>query len=198
MASVLNKILFGLTRPQKSYDYILSVLKGGYYRLKYGIILRKAVFGKGLRVRGLLKISGPGKIIIGANVTIEGRGHPVTPFTHDKDAVITIGANSFINGTQFGCRKKITVGEYAILGDARIFDTDFHSIFPNRWTKDAVVKSAPIEIGKNVWIGAAAAVLKGVTIGDNSVAGFGAVVIKDVPSNCVVAGNPAKIVRNLK
>lgn len=197
MFSLLNKIRIILTQPSKAYNYFLSILIGCYYKIKYSFILKRAVFGKSLRVRGRLKISGPGKVVIGDNVVIEGRGNIVTPFTHDKEALITIRANSFVNGTRFGCQKNITIGEYAILGDARILDTDFHSIFPDRWSEDAVEQSAPIEIGRNVWIGAAAAVLKGVKIGDNSVVGFGAVVSKNVPHNCIVAGNPAKIIRKL-
>ena len=53
----------------------------------------------------------------------------------------------------------------------------------------------PITIGENVWIGCRALILKGVTIGDGAVVAAGAVVTKDVPANCVVAGNPAKIIK---
>ena len=59
-----------------------------------------------------------------------------------------------------------------------------HDLFP-----------APIHIGKNVWIGANATVLPGVTIGDNAVIAAAAVVTKDVPANVVVAGVPAKVIR---
>ena len=52
-------------------------------------------------------------------------------------------------------------------------------------------------LGKNVWIGAAAILLPGVTVGDNSVIGAGAVVTRDVPANTVVAGNPARVIRKL-
>jgi acetyltransferase-like isoleucine patch superfamily enzyme len=170
---------------------------GYYYKLKYSFFRRRTIFGKGFRVRGSLKIKGPGKVIIGDNVFIDGRGHPVTPFTYSKNAIISIGSNCFINGTRFGCQKEIVIGDYAILGDARILDTDFHSIYPNRWSSDAIVESKPIIVGRNVWIGAASAILKGVKIGDNSVVGFGAIVLKDVPPNCVAAGNPAKVIKSL-
>jgi maltose O-acetyltransferase len=59
------------------------------------------------------------------------------------------------------------------------------------------MESRPVTIGKNVWLGAGSAILKGVNIGENSVVGFGAVVTDDVPPNCVVAGNPARIVKTL-
>ena len=54
---------------------------------------------------------------------------------------------------------------------------------------------APIIIGENVWIGSHVRICKGVTIGDNSVVAANSVVTKDVPANCIVAGNPAKIVK---
>ena len=127
----------------------------------------------------------------------DGRGHPVTPFTHNGNVVITVGSNSFVNGTRFRCQKKIIIGEYAILGDARILDTDFHSICPNRWSPDAVVESKPIIIEKNVWISSGALVLKCVKKVSNSVVGFASVVTRDVPPDCVVAENPGRVIRKL-
>ena len=56
----------------------------------------------------------------------------------------------------------------------------------------------PIKIGKNVWIGADCTILPGITIGDNSIIGAGSVVTKDVPYNVVVAGNTARIIKNIK
>jgi maltose O-acetyltransferase len=195
MKNLFKKLLKAFKSPGSAIEYVYSILNGGYYRLKYSVLMNKAEIGKNFRVHGILKISGPGKVIIGDNVLVFGIGHPVTPFTHHKDAVIKIGSNSFINGTRFGCQKQITIGEYAILGDARILDTDFHSIYPDRWSPDAIVESEPVVIGINVWVGGGAAVLKGVTIGDNTVIGFGAVVYKTVDANCVVAGNPAKVIK---
>jgi acetyltransferase-like isoleucine patch superfamily enzyme len=55
----------------------------------------------------------------------------------------------------------------------------------------------PITLKKNVWIGTAATILAGVTVGENSVVAAGAVVTKDVPPNCLVAGVPARVVKNL-
>lgn len=57
---------------------------------------------------------------------------------------------------------------------------------------------APIVLGKNVWIGAHATILPGVTIGDNAVVAAGAVVAKDVPQNVIVAGVPAKIIKQIQ
>lgn len=178
-------------------NFVLSHTNALYYRTKFKLLGKRVTIGRNFRIRGKLKIKGPGRVIIGNDVLIDGRGHPVTPFTYSKNAVIRIGDHSFLNGTRFGCQDEIDVGPYAILGDARILDTDFHSIEINRWSKDAAVLHAPIKIGKNCWVAAGAVILKGVEIGENSVIGFASVVTKDIPSNCVVAGNPAIVVNEL-
>lgn len=58
-------------------------------------------------------------------------------------------------------------------------------------------KTAPVKIGSNVWIGDKATVIKGVTIGDNVVIGANSVVTKDIPSNCIAAGIPAKVIKHI-
>jgi acetyltransferase-like isoleucine patch superfamily enzyme len=92
-----------------------------------------------------------------------------------------------------GCEVSIEVGERSILADARLMDTDFHSVSRHRQSRSAKIATAPIVIGANVWVSAGAAVLKGVRIGPDSVIGFGAIVTADVPSGVVAAGNPARI-----
>ena len=69
---------------------------------------------------------------------------------------------------------------------------------PDRSTNpNAHVGTKPIHIGKNAWVTGRCAILKGVTIGQNSVVGFGSVVREDVPENTLVMGNPAKEIRKL-
>lgn len=60
-----------------------------------------------------------------------------------------------------------------------------------------IITCKPIHIGKNVWVGAGATILPGVTVGDNAVIGAASVVTRDVPSDTIVAGNPAKIIRKV-
>lgn len=88
---------------------------------------------------------------------------------------------------------KITIGKNCLIGhNVVIMDGDGHQIDNKNTTK-------PIKIGNHVWIASGATILKGVTIGDNSVIGAGAVVTHDVESNSLVVGNPAKVVRrNIK
>lgn len=196
-APFFQKLHKGLKQPAQAYSYLISVLKGLVCRTRYSLVGKRISIGKKFCVSGSLKIKGPGRVVIGKNVCVDGCGHPVTLFTYSEDAVISIGSNSFVNGTRFGCQEKISIGDYAILGDARILDTDFHSIAPNRHSADAIIKSTPVMIDENVWVGGAATILKGVHVGRDSVVGFAAVVTRDVPPGCVVAGNPACIVRNL-
>lgn len=90
----------------------------------------------------------------------------------------------------------IEIGEGTILGaGAMVLDNDFHS--PEGewgWATEHRTGAKPIHIGRGVFIGARAIVLKGVTIGDRAVLGAGAVVTKDVPAHGVAAGNPARII----
>ena len=77
---------------------------------------------------------------------------------------------------------------------AYVTDSDWHGIY-NRMERDPDIK--PIVLEDNVWVGDHALVLKGVRIGKNSVVAARAVVVKDVPPNVVVAGNPARVVKEL-
>lgn len=107
---------------------------------------------------------------------------------------LTLGHNSYMNESLIQCANSITIGDdCAIAGDVLIQDTDFHPILDEKGNEKPISK--PIMIGNKVWICANAIILKGVTIGDGAIVAAGAVVTKDVPARCVVAGNPAKVVR---
>ena len=87
-----------------------------------------------------------------------------------------------------------------IASGVRISDNDGHPIDPGARERHEPItpdETAPVVIGENVWIGARAIILKGVTIGDNAIVGAASVVTKPVPANSVVAGNPAKFVKSL-
>ena len=103
--------------------------------------------------------------------------------------------SGYINGfTQIVCANKIEIGkDVAIARDVIIRDTDAHSIQGTNHTKEK-----PVKIGNHVWIGTRAVIMKGVTIGDNSVVAAGAIVTKDVPPNTIVAGVPAKVIKYMK
>ena len=117
------------------------------------------------------------------------------PFNSDFGKNITLGKNVFINsGCKFQDQGGITIGDGALIGHNVVLATINHDLEPEHradlWLK-------PIHIGKNVWIGANATILAGVSIGENAVVAAGAVVTKDVPDGVVVGGVPAKIIKTL-
>ena len=114
----------------------------------------------------------------------------------DYDGQIIIGKYSLITpGVRIMAADKIQIGDACMIAHgAYISDADWHGIY-DRAQPVGITK--PVILKDNVWIGDSAIVCKGVTIGKNSIIGAGAVVTKDVPDNCIFAGNPAKLVKKL-
>lgn len=113
---------------------------------------------------------------------------------------LVIGNNVGISGSTICASLSVTIGDNVLIGSGcLITDTDAHPInwCDRRDGKLDEIMKAPVVIGSNVFIGARSIILKGVTIGDRSVIGAGSVVCKDVPADCIVAGNPAKIIKYL-
>ena len=118
------------------------------------------------------------------------------PFYTDFGKNITIGKNVFFNtGCTFQDLGGITIGDGTQIGQNVVLVTLNHGDAPE---KRHIIYPFPIVIGENVWIGANATILPGVTIGDNAIIGAGAVVTKDVPGNAVVAGVPAKVIKMIE
>lgn len=122
-----------------------------------------------------------------------------------KEGEIIIGKNSYIGlDSRVWSAKKITIGDNVqIAHNVNIFDNNIHSISPFIRSKefilhyendDSELKGEEVNIENNVWIGTQVVVLKGVTIGENSIVGSGSVVTKSIPPNKIVAGNPLKII----
>lgn len=116
------------------------------------------------------------------------------------NAVITVGNNVGMSSATLWAHKSITIGDYVkIGGNTIIIDTDAHNmdykIRRGQYTDWG--KSASIVIKNDAFIGANCIILKGVTIGERVVVAAGSVVVNDVPDDCVVAGNPAKIIRRM-
>ncbi|MEM1153748.1 MAG: acyltransferase [Pseudomonadota bacterium] len=109
---------------------------------------------------------------------------------------VTIGDGVLMSpGSRISASDDITLGDGVMLANgAYITDSDWHTIY-DRTIRDE--RSYPVTIGDNVWLGDHATVLKGVTIGENSVVAARAVVTRDVPANVVVAGSPAEVIKEL-
>jgi acetyltransferase-like isoleucine patch superfamily enzyme len=146
--------------------------------------------GKRFSLQGKLTARGPGTVVFGDDVIV---GSHSTPFTYTPEARIIIGDRAFVNGTRFGCAVEIRIGADTDLGDARIWDTDHHPVSRRRRT-DHTLKPATgrVVIEDNVWVGAGAALSKGITIGRDSVIAHSSVVTKDVPPGRIWGGNPAR------
>ncbi len=124
---------------------------------------------------------------IDASTTIFG------PFYTNFGAFTTIGKNVFINhACSFLDMGGITIEDDVQLGPKVNIITENHPLDPS--DRRALI-TKPLVIKRNVWIGAAATILPGVTVGENAVVAAGAVVSKDVPANTVVAGIPAKTIK---
>lgn len=118
------------------------------------------------------------------------------PFYTDCGKNIHVGKNVFINsGCRFQDQGGITIGDGVLIGHNVVLATLNHDMDPN---KRGRLHPASIVIGKNVWIGANATILPGVTIGDGEIIAAGAVVTKDVMTNTIVGGVPAKIIKKIK
>lgn len=110
---------------------------------------------------------------------------------------LEVGHQTMINGlTKVLVNSGVRIGSGCnISWNVQILDTDFHSVYVDG---KALPRTAPIDIGDRVWIGTNALVLKGVTIGDGAVVAAGSVVTRDVPPKTLVAGVPAKPVRQIE
>ena len=111
----------------------------------------------------------------------------------DDGGVLTIGDEPLVNsGASIHAARSVTIGrDLKMAALASIADTNAHEVVPGEG-----VRTAPVVIGDDVWLGRAAIVLPGVTIGDGAVVAAGAVVTRDVPARTVVAGNPARPLRS--
>ena len=118
-------------------------------------------------------------------------------FHCDNGKNIRIGHNVFINyNVSIMDRGRVTIGDYVLLAPNVVITTSNHPL-DLKMRREWLGYAAPVTIGDDVWIGANAVILPGVTIGNNVVVAAGAVVTKDVPSNTMVAGVPAKRIRDI-
>jgi acetyltransferase-like isoleucine patch superfamily enzyme len=160
------------------------VTDGPFY---FGIICNK--LSSLMSDRGILKISENAQFICGKNVKISS-GCKI-----HVNGKVTIGDNTYIMPhTMLVVNSSLHIGSNcAISWNCQIMDNDGHEFFINGLKQESV---APIFIGNNVWIGNNAIIKKGVKIGDGAAVASGSVVTKDVPGGVVVAGVPAKIIRD--
>ena len=128
------------------------------------------------------------------NSVMVGLNKPCTLVTYKKGAQITIGNNSGASGLVLVAASKISIGNNVLIGSgSTIVDNDFHNADPKK-RNDTEYSSRPITIEDNVFIGFNCYILKGVTIGENSIIGANSTVFSSIPKNSIAIGNPCKVV----
>ncbi|MGI9114693.1 MAG: acyltransferase [Chthoniobacterales bacterium] len=153
-----------------------------------------------------MKTKTPHAVRIGAHVSC----YAGCSFAIGQNGSALIGDFTLLNGALIMAEERIEIGSHCLVSwNVGIADSDFHPLEPAQRLIDShalapfyanrpprpKLETRPVIIRDNVWIGMNAVILKGVTIGDNSVVAAGSVVTKSVASNCVVAGNPAQVVK---
>ena len=119
------------------------------------------------------------------------------PFFCDYGAHVELGERVFFN---FNCVVldvcRVTIGDHTLFGPAVQILTATHPMDAAR--RRVEESGRPVAIGRDVWVGAGALVLPGVTIGDRAVVGAGSVVTRDVPADVLAAGNPCRVIRAIE
>lgn len=142
---------------------------------------------------GSLKATDGGRIEIGAQVALSDHTQITAKF-----GTIEIGERTYVGPFCVLCaREGIRIGRDCLIAEMVVIRDQNHSIVPGQLIRNAGYDVAPVTIGNNVWIGAKATILPGVSIGDNAVIGANSVVTKDVPANAVFAGVPARKLRDI-
>lgn len=168
--------------------------------------------GDGVRFGDNAYLSDAGRsITIGDRTWFDGI---LNMFPHNSDCALMIGSDSYVGeNSRIWCSKSITIGNRVLIAhDVNIFDNTTHPIDKkHRYEHECILKTqgmpnvkfptieeAPVEISDDVWIGCNSIILKGVYIGSGSIVAAGSVVTKDVPANVMVAGNPARVIKQLE
>lgn len=180
---------------------IVNKILGKFFPAMYASI------GQGSKVSGRIeRRHAAAKICIGNDSLIAG-----TLVAETEGSCLTIGNNVFIGGgSLIDCFADITIEDNVLISyQVLIMDSDNHSIRASERMEDLLrwrngvydwsrVKREPVRISSKAWIGARAIINKGVHIGEGAIIASGAVVTKDVPPYFIAAGNPARIIRELR
>ena len=156
----------------------------------------RVTLGPRLLGNGRLWITGPGRVILDADVNAWSHAEVNRLITTRPQALIRIGRNARLNGCRIVAAQLVEVGADCVLGSCEIRDHLPYWESPSH--RRAPAQPRPVIIEDNVWIGGQVSVLPGVRIGKDSVVGIHAVVFEDVPRGVIVGGNPARVLRPLE
>jgi maltose O-acetyltransferase len=181
-STAVRKIFKVLCNPQLAVALLNAQLK----------IRAKARLPWSVRLYGRIYFRAGGDVEFGDGVSLVGTVVPIEIVSHEGSH-ISIGEHTFINyGASITAYREVRIGRHCLLGHhLRIIDRNEYG-FEQR---EIAQPAAPVLIEDHVWIGAHVIILPGVRIGRHSAIGAGSVVTKDVPANCLVVGNPARVLR---
>jgi acetyltransferase-like isoleucine patch superfamily enzyme len=168
-----------------------------------------AIVGRGLRVRGPIRLHchRTGSIRIGDDCRIQSgfAGNPVGGSSRmaiwvGPHGQLTLGDRVGLSNATIVCMTSVSIGDEVFLGgDSKVYDTDFHPLDADERSRPgASARTAPVTIGRRAFVGGHCILLKGTTVGEESVIGAGSVVRGVVPDHQLWFGNPARVVRDLR
>jgi acetyltransferase-like isoleucine patch superfamily enzyme len=205
----MSRFFFRFIRAvYKQYNSIVDLITTAIMRMLIKLMCPTSTIGKNFVSKGLFTIRAKrsSTISIGDNVMFRNRRqdnmlglNKRSTIEVFENAYLKIGNNTGFSNISIVCATQINIGEHCNFGgNVFMWDTDFHEIdYLERRNYTGNIKTAPITIGDDVFIGANSIILKGVSIGDRSVVGAGSVVTKAIPADEIWAGNPAKFIRHL-
>jgi acetyltransferase-like isoleucine patch superfamily enzyme len=191
--AMIMELLYKWRYPR---DIIYCFLKLGYWHSSWKLYGLPLIYKKG---NAKLEIGNRWTACSNPKYNSLGVFQRVTIKLMTRNSRVIIGDDVGMSGVSISCRQQVIIGNNTLMGSGSVItDNDAHGIHPDFRNDADSILVKPVIIGNKVFIGARAIILKGVTIGDGAVVGAGAVVSRDVPAMAIVAGNPAKVVGDVR
>lgn len=205
-SKIWNRVKKYIFKPHIVLQIIFNRIRFAtrYYKVIYTARIKnvRIEFGRNIVFNQKTLITGKGLVIIGDRTSlgfVRGgyffKGVCELQPRNEKSKIM-IGQNvSTNNNLLIISASEVTIGDNTLIGEGvMMIDHDAHGIHPDE-RRTSIGKVSPISIGENVWIGSRVTILPGTKIGNNSIIGAGAVIKGDFPANVIIAGNPAKVIR---
>ena len=189
-AILMRRFFYANLFAKESYSTIIAKIKFCLWGIEFGKNIR--IIGKLIVFRepdSTIQIGDHCIFNSSSKLNFRGINHPCILQTGTSYAKIMIGNHVEMSGISIVSNHSVTIGNHVLIGaNCQIGDRDGHS---NRYKSSP----KPIIIKDHVWLGMNVIILKGVTIGEHSIIGANSVVTKDIPANCIAAGNPCKVIK---
>jgi acetyltransferase-like isoleucine patch superfamily enzyme len=164
-------------------------------------------YGWRLSGRPVFRQRDGGRVVIGKRFSARSKSkgntigvfQPVMITAWGPESLVEIGDDVGISGCSITALQRVAIGNRVLVGaGVLIIDSDVHPLHPKDRVRGGAPAKSPVEIADDVFIGARAIILKGVRIGQGAVIGAGSVVASNVPAFMIAAGNPARVVAEVK